>query len=298
MKRRVFACLAVPPLLLAGCSHLTAPRGSPNPAAARIVTEDIPRFWGAFDAMTSATDTMPLRTQYLDRGTIGLTDFTNARWKSAKTLTAMVWPLRSYYASIRQNTLTVERMEPALRRAFQALDTMYDGAVFPDVYFAIGGMSTGGTTSNDGLLIGIAMAIAVETVALHLFITSRWGPVGAWVLTATSVYSLLWLVGDFRARTLRPPYVTADVLVIRNGMRADAVVPRAVLSTVERVTWRTLPTKGPDYVHLARPGEPNVVVHFREPVTVALLFGRRRRVSRIGIRAERPDEAMRALSQQ
>jgi hypothetical protein len=151
---------------------------------------------------------------------------------------------------------------------------------------------------NDGLLIGIVMAIAVETVALHLFITSRWGPVGAWVLTATSVYSLLWLVGDFRARTLRPPYVTADVLVIRNGMRADAVVPRAVLSTVERVTWRTLPTKAPDYVDLARPGEPNVVVHFREPVTVALLFGRRRRVSRIGIRAERPDEAMRALSQQ
>ena len=86
--------------------------------------------------------------------------------------------------------------------------------------------------------------------------------------------------------------------MIRNGMRADAVVPRALLSTVERVTWRTLPAKAPDYVDLARPGEPNVVVHFREPVTVALLFGRRRRVSRIGIRAERPDEAMRALSQQ
>jgi hypothetical protein len=157
MTRRVLAFLVLPPLFLAGCSHLTAPRGSPDPAAARIVTEDIPRFWGAFDAMTSATDTMPLRTQYLDRGTIGLTDFTNARWKSAKTLTAMVWPLRSYYASIRQNTLTVQSKEPALRRAFQMLDTMYDGAVFPDVYFAIGGMSTGGTTSNHGLLIGVEL---------------------------------------------------------------------------------------------------------------------------------------------
>lgn len=149
---------------------------------------------------------------------------------------------------------------------------------------------------NDGLLIGIGMALGVETVALHLFITSRWGPVAAWVLTATSVYALLWLIGDFRARTLRPPYVTDDALVIRNGMRADAVVPRERVSTVERVTWRTLPAKGPDYVDLTRPGEPNVVMHFREPVDIALLFGRRRRVSRIGLRADRPDEALRALS--
>jgi len=173
MTRSVLACLAVPSLLLAGCSHVTAPKGSPDPAAARIVTEDIPRFWVAFDAMTSASDTMPLRAQYLDRGTIGLTDFTNARWKNAKTLAAMVWPIRAYYASIRQNTLTVQSMEPALRRAFQMLDTMYDGAVFPDVYFAIGGMSTGGTTSDRGLLIGVEMFSRAPDSPLSVL--SPWG---------------------------------------------------------------------------------------------------------------------------
>jgi hypothetical protein len=148
---------AVASVLAVGCGHLTAPHGSPDPSAARIVADDIPRFWTAFDAMHSATDTMPLRAEYLDRGTTGLTDFTNARWKNAKTLTAMVWPLRAYYSSIRQNTLTVSSMVPSIRRAFQALDTMYDGAIFPDVYFAIGGMSTGGTTSNHGLLIGVEL---------------------------------------------------------------------------------------------------------------------------------------------
>ena len=148
---------------------------------------------------------------------------------------------------------------------------------------------------NDGLLIGFGMALAVETVALHLFVASRWGPIAAWVLTATSVYTLLWLIGDFRARTLRPPYVTDDTVVIRNGMRADAVVSRDQLIAVERVGWRTLPAKNRDYLDLARPGEPNVVVHFREPVELALLFGRRRRVSRVGLRAERPDDALRRL---
>jgi len=157
MTRSVFPCLAATSFLLAGCGHLTAPHGSPDPTAVQIVTEDIPRFWAAFDAMKSATDTLPLRTEYLDRGTVGLKDFTNARWKNAKTLAAMVWPLRVYYASIRQNTLTVQSMEPSIRRTFQTLHGMYDNAVFPDVYFAIGGMSTGGTTSNDGLLIGVEM---------------------------------------------------------------------------------------------------------------------------------------------
>ena len=157
MTRSVLPCLAVTSFLLAGCSHLTAPRGSPDPTTAQIVTEDIPRFWVAFDAMTSAADSMPLRTEYLDRGTVGLKDFTNARWKNAKTLAAMVWPLRAYYASIRQNTLSVQSMEPSIRHTFQALHEMYDGAVFPDVYLAIGGMSTGGTTSNDGLLIGVEL---------------------------------------------------------------------------------------------------------------------------------------------
>jgi hypothetical protein len=138
----------------ASCSHFTAPQGSSDPEAARLVTDDIPRFWTAFDRMTSASDTMPFRTDYLDRGTIGLKDFTDARWKNAKTLTAMVWPFRSYYATIRANTLSVQASEPQFRKVFRDLAAMYDDAVFPDVYFAIGGMSTGGTTSNRGLLIG------------------------------------------------------------------------------------------------------------------------------------------------
>ena len=128
-----------------------------NPETARIISDDIPRFWTAFDKMTSASDTLPLRADYLDRGTDGLKDFTNVRWKNARTLAAMIWPIRAYYTSVRQNTLSVASLEPQLRKAYRALDSLYDDAVFPDVYLAIGGMSTGGTTSDRGLLIGTEM---------------------------------------------------------------------------------------------------------------------------------------------
>jgi len=142
-------------LLVAACSSSTEPsRTSSTPTSARIITEDIPRFWVAFDKMTSLADTLPLRVEYLDRGTDGLKDFTTARWKNARTLASMIWPLRAYYASIRANTLSVQSLEPAIRRTFTALDTLLDDAIFPDVYFDIGGMGTGGTTSSHGLLIG------------------------------------------------------------------------------------------------------------------------------------------------
>jgi hypothetical protein len=173
MVRIALPALAAFSSFIVGCASPTAPAGSTDPDAARIVTDDIPRFWTAFDLMTSATDSVPLRTQYLDRGTTGLKDFTNARWKNAKTLTAMVWPLRAYYASIRQNTLTVQSIEPSLRRAFHKLDSLYDDAVFPDVYLAIGGMSTGGTTSNHGLLIGVELFS--EAPNSPVAVLSPWG---------------------------------------------------------------------------------------------------------------------------
>jgi hypothetical protein len=142
-------------LVLGACKSATeAAPISASPSSARIVTEDIPRFWTAFDEMQSSSDTIPLRRDYLDPGTVGLKEFTNARWKDAKTLAAMVWPRRDYYASVRANTLTVSSFEPEIRRIYRSLDSMYSDAVFPDVYFAIGGLGTGGTTSQHGLLIG------------------------------------------------------------------------------------------------------------------------------------------------
>jgi hypothetical protein len=141
-------------LAAAGCRSSTDSAAPTGAETARLVTEDIPRFWAAFDAMQSSTDTVRLRRDYLDAGSVGLKDFTALRWKDAKTLAAMIWPRRDYYRSIKWNTLAVAALEPEIRRIYRVLDTLYADAVYPDVYFAIGGMGTGGTTSDHGLLIG------------------------------------------------------------------------------------------------------------------------------------------------
>lgn len=142
------------------CSSPTAPTNH-NPDSARLVFSDIPRFWNAFDGMKGNSDTLPLRQQYLNGGTAGLADMTSRRWKNAATLTAMVWPVREYYRSIRDASLQLANTaEPAVRRAFREMATRYPEAQFPDVYFVIGGLATGGTVSENGLLIGSEMFVA------------------------------------------------------------------------------------------------------------------------------------------
>lgn len=152
------ACVAAMIAAVLSCGDTPSVPSAPHdPAAAQMVTEDIARFWTAFDRITGVTDTLPLRVQYLDAGTVGLRDFTAARWKNARTLTQMVWPLREYYRSIRGNTLRLAALEPEIRAIYRRLQNLYPPAVFPDVYFAIGGMGTGGTTSPSGLLIGVEL---------------------------------------------------------------------------------------------------------------------------------------------
>jgi hypothetical protein len=140
----------------AGCSSATGPDGFPNPAEARIVTSDVAAFWTAFDRIKSNTDTVPLR-EYIDNGTVGLKDFTEARWKNSKTLTQAVWQQRAYYASVRNTSLAAAETAPQIRAAFAIADTLIDDAIFPDVYFTIGWMATGGTVSAHGLLIGVEL---------------------------------------------------------------------------------------------------------------------------------------------
>lgn len=156
--------LLIAALCAAACRTGTGPlTGSPSQEAAQIITSDIARFWTAFDQIKSAADTAPLRG-YLDAGTTGLKDFTALRWKSASTLTSMVWPRRAYYASVRANTIAVASIEPQVRQVFRALGSKLSDATFPDVYFCIGGMGTGGTVSTNGLLIGTELfSVSVDS---------------------------------------------------------------------------------------------------------------------------------------
>ena len=127
---------------------------SPHPDSARIVTEDIPRFWAAYDASTPETRAAVLQRDYFDRATPGLEDFLGIKIVSVERMAETIDARPRFYASIRPSTLRVAEAEPEIREAFRRMEALYPDAVFPDVYFLVGRMTAGGTISQRGLLIG------------------------------------------------------------------------------------------------------------------------------------------------
>lgn len=127
------------------------------PDSARLVTEDIPRFWAVFDAASPEDLAARLQSDYLDPGTAGVQDFTPNRIISAERLAGKVLEDRDRYESVRERTLSLLELERAIRAPLYAMEYLYPEAVFPDVYFVIGRFNSGGTASPRGLLIGAEM---------------------------------------------------------------------------------------------------------------------------------------------
>jgi hypothetical protein len=129
-----------------------------DPDKVKFVTSDINNFWRAFDLAQQETDREKkiaiFQKEYLDRGSVGLQDFLRLRIKSAKDLFETIDKLPKFYASVRASTLRVARLEKKMRQSFRKFKQLYPDAAFPDVYFVVGVANTGGTASDNGLLIG------------------------------------------------------------------------------------------------------------------------------------------------
>lgn len=146
-------------LPLSACSR--DPRFTADPEAARLVTDDLERFWAAWDA-AAATDDAKARgavfqAQYLDAGSPGLEAFTRLRIGDGDKLVEAIDRHPRYYASLRARTPGLEARLPDIRATLRRMKALYPEAVFPDVYFLMGRMNSGGTLDRAGLLVGVDM---------------------------------------------------------------------------------------------------------------------------------------------
>jgi len=133
-------------------------KGIPDdPEEARIITSDIELFWRAYDRAAPENNLYVFRDEYLRKGSYGLKEFTRLRIGNSCLLVETIEKHPKYYASIRENTLKVESMRDSLRAVFRKLKSLYDQAVFPDVYFLVGRMNSAGTVADKALLIGVEM---------------------------------------------------------------------------------------------------------------------------------------------
>jgi hypothetical protein len=128
-----------------------------DPDAAELVFSDLDLFWKAFDAAKPGNQAKMLRAEYLEKGSAGLKEFLRVRIGSAENLAATIDKHPKYYAALRDPSRKAAAYKDAIRASFHKLKKLYEPAVFPNVYFVIGRMNSGGTITNTGLLIGVDM---------------------------------------------------------------------------------------------------------------------------------------------
>ena len=128
-----------------------------HPLKTEIITSDLDNFWIAFEQAKPDFNPEVFQRLYLDKGSKGVEGFMKGRIKSAENLSSRVKGRIKYYSSIKPSTDKIAGMKTEIINSLVKLKELYPKAIFPPVYFVIGGMSSGGTSSDDGLIIGAEM---------------------------------------------------------------------------------------------------------------------------------------------
>jgi hypothetical protein len=150
------------------------PEFNRDPSQARIVTDDLDRFWTAWDKAERRPEARReiFQREYLDAGSPGLQAFIELRIQDADRLLATIDRHREYYVALRAQAPSAAAAAEPVRAAMERLQELLPDAVFPDVYLVFGIMNSGGTVHGEGLLIGLEMYGLTPETDMEQF--SRW----------------------------------------------------------------------------------------------------------------------------
>ena len=142
-----------------------------------VITEDIDRFWQAYDSVQTTKDSLRqlqyIQTLYLDKATPGLKAFMEARDYNAPLYVNRIRQYPAFWASIRPNTFKVKQYVPQIERSIEHFKGLYPALKDAKMYFTIGALRSGGTTSGNLVLIGTEIATGDSTINVSEF-PSKW----------------------------------------------------------------------------------------------------------------------------
>lgn len=149
--------ILIPSFLLL-CAVIPAQKNiNRDPETSGIVTSDIENFWKAYDKAKPENDLIVFRDEYIRKGSDGLKDFVPYRIISSCNMVEVIAAAPKYFAALRKPSLKVASYENQMRKSFRRLKEIYPDAIFPNVYFVIGGLNSAGTSTDSGLIIGVDM---------------------------------------------------------------------------------------------------------------------------------------------
>ena len=149
-----------------------------------------------------------------------------------------------------------------------------------------------GNASNQ---IAIIMLLLFEMPLSHLLLhLVAVNPLLAWIVDGLTLWSLLYLVAEYRATHWRPVSLDRDALLIRYGvLAADRVVPYGMVESISRRSGYVRRERG--VLRFRQSGGANVEIRLRPGSRLAGFGGREQAVTRICIGIDKPDAFIDAL---
>lgn len=136
------------------------------------------------------------------------------------------------------------------------------------------------------VMLGLALAFPVEIVGVHLLI-SQWSVVAACAVTALSAYAAIWLIGDARARAMRPAAIGNGCVRLECGIQMEAVIP---LCDIEKACLSEIDTgilEKADKLNYGTFYQANAWVVAKRPIEVRTMLGTKR-VRAVGLSLDDP----------
>lgn len=123
-------------------------------------------------------------------------------------------------------------------------------------------------SNQQAFLILIAAEIPLAHAVIHLF-----SPVAAWVVTAATLYGLVFLYAEYRATLLRATTLESTFVHVRHGVLGDLRIPYASIWAVERVDYR--PRRQQGVLRFVGTGTANLKLCLHDATRLQTLFGLR-----------------------
>jgi len=144
-----------------------------------------------------------------------------------------------------------------------------------------------------GVIVGgFIVVIVIETALVHLALLPR-VPVLAWILAASSVYGILFLIADFKAAVRRPVLVDGEHLHVRTAFRWRCSIPLAWIETAETSSRDIDDKKG--LLDAKIIAGHNVVLKLRRHAEATGMYGFTKRFDRVALSVDEPARLVQSI---
>lgn len=139
----------------------------------KIFTSDIDNFWTAYDSIQKTTNHSKklnlINKLYIEKGTKGLHSFMSVRDYNDTLYVKLIEKYPKFWNSIRPNTLTIKSKTSELTKVVKNLKKLYPELKDAEMYFTIGGLRSGGTVTDNMVLVGAEIATGTPDVDMSEF---------------------------------------------------------------------------------------------------------------------------------